>query len=162
MVQYYFDPKILTDTQMDNITSKIAKFSQNNDNDACVLWTRSCNGSGYPQLRLGKELEKYFGDRCYNPGHILFSLHHNRILTEHVVIFGQTKIINCLWTCVVVVHHGYLVTAWSCVISRIFYTHNSFPIRLQTVNLLVNFWFTHELHLLKHLFHSNKLCLHQL
>ena len=104
MVQYYFDPKILTDTQMDNITSKIAKFSQNNDNDACVLWTRSCNGSGYPQLRLGKELEKYFGDRCYNPGHILFSLHHNRILAEH----GMEMLHLCHnKKCISIVHFSY-------------------------------------------------------
>ena len=82
MATYYFQPELLQDSEKKEIIAKINLYSKNVDGSDCILWDRSSNGRGYPQMALGKKYETRCGTKRYNPGHILFSLEYNITLNE--------------------------------------------------------------------------------
>ena len=77
---YKFDPRLVSNIEKEEIIAKVDKYTVRNGE--CLDWTRSCNGHGYPQFRLGKKFDPRFGPGPYNPGHIMFSLSHNCVLNR--------------------------------------------------------------------------------
>ena len=79
MPKMYFDPTKISQEEMRSIHDKIIDNSSSGETK-CVLWKMGLNGVGYPQIKLGKAFNNRFGDRQYNPGHLLLSMKMNLIL----------------------------------------------------------------------------------
>lgn len=80
MSPWYFDPSLINEDQKSEIKARIANSSEILEEKSCILWTKSCSGTGYPQFSIGKKYESEFGPRQYNPGHVLYSIKHSVVL----------------------------------------------------------------------------------
>lgn len=70
----HFDPSLLSDNERNCIKDKILSRTDFQINPPhCLLWTMSCSGSGYPQMKIGKVFESRFGSKPVNPAHILYA-----------------------------------------------------------------------------------------
>ena len=79
MSPWYFDPRRVSVEEEDEILNKIMKNSSMDINH-CLIWERGVKRDGYPQMQLGLKYAARFGDRPYDPGHVLFCLENEIVL----------------------------------------------------------------------------------
>lgn len=82
-----FDPSLLTAVQKHTLTDKIHEKTLYGNGEACDIWRASVNSSGYPQMKLGKDIEQITGcHRPINPACLLYSIENSFVLLKHTDI----------------------------------------------------------------------------
>lgn len=82
MLASYFDYSQVNACEKLELKGKCEINATLNEQNGCLLWCRSCNSAGYPQMKLGKTFSNRFVAKPFSPVHIAYSMEFNVVLNK--------------------------------------------------------------------------------